>query len=97
MYEAKLLRFYSVPKYPTFTLPDVTPLPEHWNPFVSFECNLSDGSTMKLFVQGAFMEDKSLLKALLGRALDEDEKSFEEYDMPSWAKDEHAPQQGDRK
>jgi len=95
VYEAKLLKFYAKPKFPTFELADVTPLPEHWNPFVSFQTPLSDGSTMKLFVQGAFMEDKEVLKKLLGRKLDEDEKSFEEFDLPSWAKDEHAPQQGD--
>ena len=88
MLTAHLLTFFARPRQARFRVGATTALVDHWNPLVSFEAELESGERKRLFVQGEHFEDKKLLRKLLARPLDEDERKFTEFDVPDWAKDE---------
>ena len=67
------LSFFGFHKENSFDLKDVEPLPESFNPFVTFEAN---GTAY--FIQAGFFEDKKLLRTFIGRPLTEDEREYEE-------------------
>ena len=85
---AHLLTFFARPRQARFRVGSTTAIVDHWNPLVTFEAELENGERKRLFVQGEHFEDKKLLRKLLARPLDEDERTFTEFDVPDWAKDE---------
>eukprot|EP00937_MAST-01D_sp_MAST-1D-sp2_P006655 g6655.t1 len=95
MISARLLTFFAQPTTVRFRLAGGTvPLVDHWNPLVSFDARLLDeagaetGATKRLYVEGQCFEDKRLLRQLMGRDLEPDEREFDEFDLPSWAQDD---------
>jgi hypothetical protein len=70
------LNFFGFHKEATFRLEDIKPLPDSFNPFVTFEAN-----GVGYFIQGGFFKDKKLLRRMVGRPLAEDERAYEELDV----------------
>ncbi|KAG5190131.1 hypothetical protein JKP88DRAFT_205594 [Tribonema minus] len=70
LFKAELLSILGRPRVTEFRLGDVQPQPDALRPFVSFKARDN-----YYFIQGEVLQDKALLKELLGRPLDDSEKS----------------------
>jgi hypothetical protein len=70
------LNLFGMHKESTFRTEDIKPLPDSFNPFITFEAN-GNG----YFIQGGFFKDKKLLRKMVGQPLAEDERDYEELDL----------------
>eukprot|EP00611_Tribonema_gayanum_P004641 TRINITY_DN1383_c0_g1_i2.p1 TRINITY_DN1383_c0_g1~~TRINITY_DN1383_c0_g1_i2.p1 ORF type:complete len:224 (-),score=60.28 TRINITY_DN1383_c0_g1_i2:361-1032(-) len=70
LFKAELLSIFGRPRVTEFRLGDVQPQPDALRPFVSFKARDN-----YYFVQGEVLQNKALFKELLGRPLDDSEKS----------------------
>ena len=58
-----------------FTIKDVQPTPDGFNPFVMFEAL---GSSY--YLQGIYFRDKKLLRKFVGKQLEGDQTKYEEWE-----------------
>ena len=75
IFTAKVVNLLGVYRFTEFSLDEVKPTPDGFNPFVLFEAQ-----GKPYYVQGLYFEDKQLLRKFVGKPLEGDQTRFEEWE-----------------